>query len=74
MDRVWHTCRVGGSPAHAVIGNGSAIVPDDLAANYHRVGGEPAHPTIYMPGGGTSGIWVCRLTLSMFQPLIAAIA
>ena len=35
----------GGFPAHAVIVIGSAIVPDDLAAIYHRVGGRPAHPT-----------------------------
>jgi hypothetical protein len=30
--------RVGGSAAHAVIVNGFDIVPDDLAANHHRVG------------------------------------
>jgi hypothetical protein len=38
-ERVWHTGRVGGSPAHAVIVIGSDIAPDDLAANYHRVAG-----------------------------------
>jgi hypothetical protein len=36
---------VGGSPAHAVIVTGSVTGPDDLAANYHRVGGKAAHPT-----------------------------
>jgi hypothetical protein len=36
---------VGGSPAHAVIDTGSVFAPNDLADNYHRVGGEPAHPT-----------------------------
>ena len=39
----------GGFPAHAVIVIGSAIVPDDLAAIYHRVGGRPAHPTCLCP-------------------------
>ena len=33
------TRRVGGSPAHAVFVIGSALAPDDLAANDHRVGG-----------------------------------
>ena len=33
------------SAAHAVIEIGSAFVPDDLAANYRRVGKELAHPT-----------------------------
>jgi hypothetical protein len=37
--------RVGGFPAHAVIVIGSDIAHDDLAANYHRVGGTAAHPT-----------------------------
>jgi hypothetical protein len=36
---------VGGFAAHAVIDISSDIVPDDLAATYHRVGGKPAHPT-----------------------------
>ena len=30
---------------HAVIDIGEIIVPHDLAASYHRVGGKPAHPT-----------------------------
>jgi hypothetical protein len=50
----------GGFPAHAVIVIGSVVALDDLAddiasdfrcddihANYHRVGGRPAHPTSY---------------------------
>ena len=37
--------RVGGYAADAVIAIGSDVVPDDLAANHHRVGGEAADPT-----------------------------
>ncbi|MCA1248634.1 hypothetical protein [Massilia sp. MS-15] len=37
--------RVGGSPAHAVIADGSALAPGVLAADNHRVGGVAAHPT-----------------------------
>jgi len=33
--------------ADASIVIGSDIVPDDLAAIYHRVGGEAANPTIH---------------------------
>jgi hypothetical protein len=32
-----------------VIVIGSDLAPDDLAANHHRVGGEPAHPTGHVP-------------------------
>jgi hypothetical protein len=31
--------------ADAVIVIGSAVAPDDLGANYHRVGGRAANPT-----------------------------
>ena len=44
--------RVGGLAAHAVIATGTVIGPNDLAANYHRVGGRPAHPTIKKAPGG----------------------
>jgi hypothetical protein len=33
---------VDGSAVHAVIVIGSVVVPDDLAANYHRVDGKPS--------------------------------
>jgi len=36
---------VGGLTAHASIVGGVLIVPDDLAANHHRVDGKPVHPT-----------------------------
>jgi hypothetical protein len=36
---------VDGSAVHAVIVIGADVVPDDLAANDHRVDGEPVHPT-----------------------------
>jgi len=53
------TCRVGGSAADAPIATGSAVVPDDLTASHHRVGGVAASPTpgtmlhvdTAMPGG-----------------------
>ena len=44
------TCRirrVGGLAADAVIAVGSDIVPHDLAANHHRVGGIAANPTCH---------------------------
>ena len=41
--------RVGGFAADAVIVIGSNVAPDDLAAIYHRVGGEPANPTFNLP-------------------------
>ena len=31
--------------ADAALVNGSDVVPDDLAANHHRVGGRAANPT-----------------------------
>ena len=40
----WGCIRAMGA-GRAVIDNGSAFAPDDLAANYHRVGKELAHPT-----------------------------
>ena len=36
--------RVGGSPAHAVKSRYCSLY-DCYYCNYHRVGGEPAHPT-----------------------------
>ncbi len=36
-----------GPPARAVMVIGLAIVPHDLAANYHRVGKGLAHPTVF---------------------------
>jgi hypothetical protein len=67
---------VGGFPAHAVIVAGSDIAPDDLAANYHRVGGRAAHPTGILagannaPGRGNNLIYITRVQLSnaAFQP------
>jgi hypothetical protein len=44
---------VGGFAAHAVIVIGSVIVPDDLAANYHRVGGITVPQTVIPPPGET---------------------
>jgi len=38
--------RVGGFAADAWIVIGSALVPVDLAANHHRVGGRAANPTV----------------------------
>jgi len=38
--------RVGGSAADASIAGGAGFVPDDLADNYHRVGGGAANPTV----------------------------
>jgi hypothetical protein len=35
--------RVGGSAADAVIVTGAVFASDDLAANYHRVGGKAAN-------------------------------
>jgi hypothetical protein len=36
---------MGGFAAYALIVDGSDFGLDDLAADYHRVGGEAAHPT-----------------------------
>jgi len=38
---------VDGFAVHAVIVNGSALAPDDLAANHHRVDGKPS--TLHHP-------------------------
>jgi len=37
--------RVDGSAVHAVIVIGSDVVLESAYANYHRVDGEPVHPT-----------------------------
>jgi len=41
-----HHRRVGGFAADASIVTGTDRVPDDLAANHHRVGGKAANPTV----------------------------
>jgi hypothetical protein len=37
--------RVDGSAVHAVVVIGSVFVLEPASANYHRVDGEPVHPT-----------------------------
>jgi len=37
---------VDGYAVHAVMVSGADVVPDDLAANHHRVGGKPPTPLI----------------------------